>query len=155
MKMAAKKNAGELGVCIGMLLLAVLFIALSDFKQTVNPLDPGPALFPRLTGAFTIFFCILQMIASLRESVEAEEKPEEKSTAGKLKVLYVLGTLALTIVYILLFEAVKYMMLTGLFLAAVMLLLGIRKWTVLIGTAVIYALVSYYLYGKVLLVPLT
>ncbi|MBP1154983.1 MULTISPECIES: tripartite tricarboxylate transporter TctB family protein [unclassified Paenibacillus] len=155
MKMAAKKNAGELGICIGMLLLAVLFIALADFKQTVNPLDPGPALFPRLTGAFTIFFCILQMITSLRDKADPEEKPEEDGAAGKLKVLYVLGTLAMTIVYILLFEVVKYILLTGVFLVAVMLLLGIRKWTVLIGTGVIYALVSYYLYGKVLLVPLT
>lgn len=155
MKLAAKKNYGELGVSIGMTILAIIFIALSDYQQTLNPVDPGPAMFPRLAGAFTIILCAIQIISSLREKVGSKEKSEENSSSAKLKVLYVLGTLAITIVYIVLFEQVKYIILTGVFLAAVMFLLGIRKWTVLASVAVLYALLSYFLYGKVLMVPLS
>jgi putative tricarboxylic transport membrane protein len=156
MKMAMKKNLGELGICVFMIIVSMFFIALSDFQQHSNPIDPGPALFPRITAAFTILLSAIQIIVSLREKVKADavESTEKSRKANRLKLFYVFGTLALTIVYVFLFDLIKYILLTPIFLAAVMFLLGVRKWTVIVSVAVIYGAVSYWLYAQVLMVPL-
>lgn len=156
MKLAIKKTYGEIGVSLGIALLAIIFYVFADFKQTANPVDPGPAFFPKMIAVITIVLCAGHIIPLLMKKTEksSKEKVSDDATDPKLIFLYVLGTLALTIIYILLFESINYIVLTTLFLFAIMFLLGIRKWKVLINVAFLYAIISYFLYAKILLVPL-
>lgn len=155
MKLAARKMYQEMAFTFGVALLAVVFYVFADFTQTANPVDPGPAFFPKVVAIFTIILCVGNIISLLKKKDEnVKEKVSDEATDPKLIVLYVLGTLLLTVVYILLFETVNYMILTGLFVFAIMFLLGVRKWKQLISVAVLYAIISYLLYAQVLQVPL-
>ena len=159
MKLAFRKAYGAIGISVGMSSLAILFYVLADFKQTINPIDPGPALFPKMTAIFTLILCaghiIPTVLKEIKKSGKEVVKEEDTKTNIKLIFLYVLGTLALTLIYIALFEHVSYIILTSLFLFSIMFLLGVRKWKLLLTVAILYALISYYLYAKILMVPLT
>mgnify|MGYP000996658914 CR=1 FL=1 len=156
---AIKKTHGEIAVSTGMFLLALAFYVMADFKQQINPIDPGPAFFPKLTAAFTMILCMGHIISTIIKDKKGSNKKEKDSGESKadlkLLLLYVLGSLALTVIYIALFEHVNYIILTMAFLLALMFLLGVRKWSTLLSVSFLYAVISYYIFAKVLLVPLT
>jgi hypothetical protein len=52
------------------------------------------------------------------------------------------------------FDRASYLVTTTGFLLALMLIGGVRQWLVLGGTAVAYALATYYVFGHLLMVPL-
>ncbi|QGP94025.1 Tripartite tricarboxylate transporter TctB family protein [Neomoorella glycerini] len=141
---------GEMGISAGMAILAIIFYSLATFKQEINPVDPGPAFYPRLVSVLLFAFAVAQLILSWRKG---EIKKENKKEAGKM-LLYIIGTLAFSIIYILLFDATSYLLTTTFFLIALMLLGGVRNWWVLISAAAGYSLATYYLFGQVLKVPL-
>jgi tripartite tricarboxylate transporter TctB family protein len=64
------------------------------------------------------------------------------------------GTLALSLLYVGVFDKVNYLLTTPTFLLGLMLLGGVRRWGVLLGVALCYTLATYYLFGKLLMVPL-
>lgn len=69
-------------------------------------------------------------------------------------LLYVLGSLVLTIIYVYLFTELDYLFSTSVYLFALMFLLGIRKWKVLIPVSILYTVITFYLYGEILMIPL-
>jgi putative tricarboxylic transport membrane protein len=160
MNIADKKRWGEMAVCVGLIIISLAFFILDDFKQTVNPLDPGPALFPALISILLLLMSVGQLVITFCKKSEtkakAETEQEETKTApaNRMVYVYVLGGLVLSGLYIFLFEKVNYLLTTGVYLLSLMLLLGIRKWYVLALVSVLYALISYYLYAVVLKVPL-
>ena len=52
------------------------------------------------------------------------------------------------------FDKVSYLVTTTCFFVAMMLLGGVRKWTILLSVASGYSVATYYLFGKVLMVAL-
>jgi putative tricarboxylic transport membrane protein len=64
------------------------------------------------------------------------------------------GTLLLSVLYGFVFDKVSYLVTTTCFLVAMMLLGGVRKWTILVSVALSYSVATYYLFGKVLMVAL-
>ena len=137
-----------------MALLAIVFYIRGNFTQTVNPDDPGPGFFPRS-------LCVLLFAAALTQGVVSWCKKRKKGKTvqavaeeGRFPLLMLSGTMIFSILYGLVFDKVSYLVTTPCFLVAMMLLGGVRKWYVLLCVAVGYSVATYYLFGKVLMVPL-
>ncbi len=145
---------GEIGISAGMALLAIAFYGLARFSQAVNPVDPGPALYPRVVSALLFVFAVLQIVLSWVR--KAPPKPTHAETGDRAAAAYKysLGTLALSIVYVAFFDRVSYLVTTTSFLLALMFLGGVRQWLVLASVAIAYALATYYVFGQVLMVSL-
>ena len=151
----ASKRWGELGISAGMALLAVAFYSLATFKQDINPIDPGPAVYPRVVSLLLFMFAAVQVFLYWKRKdflAEGQSAPVRQATGQTYK--YSLGTLALSILYVGFFNQANYFVTTTGFLLALMLLGGVRKWLVLLGVALCYSLATYYLFGQILMVPL-
>jgi len=146
---------GELAVSVWMALLAIGFYGLATFTQDVNPVDPGPAFYPRLVSLLLCVFSAVQIVLAWKgtDGSRAGEEAAKGMWAGAGLRLSV-GTLALSLLYVGVFDKVSYLLTTPTFLLGLMLLGGVRKWGVLFGVALCYTLSTYYLFGKLLMVPL-
>ena len=151
----ASKRWGELGISVGMALLAVAFYSLATFRQDINPIDPGPAVYPRVVSLLLFMFSAVQVYLSWKRkgSLEEGQGAAVRQAAGQA-YKYSLGTLALSILYVGFFDKANYLVTTTGFLLALMLLGGVRKWLVLLGVALCYSLATYYVFGQILMVPL-
>jgi hypothetical protein len=69
----ASKRWGELGISAGMALLAIAFYSLATFRQDINPIDPGPAVYPRVVSLLLFVFSAVQVFLSWRRSDSREE----------------------------------------------------------------------------------
>jgi putative tricarboxylic transport membrane protein len=146
---------GELFVCVWMALVAIGFYGLATFKQEVNPIDPGPAFYPRLVSLLLLVFSSVQIFRSWKgrdRSPSADGEPKRLWGGATLK--FSLGTLVLSLIYVGVFDKMSYLVTTPTFLLALMLLGGVRRWRVLLGVALCYTLATYYLFGRLLMVPI-
>jgi hypothetical protein len=142
---------GEILVSAGMALLAVLFYSLGTFTQEINPDDPGPAFYPRSLAVLLFCFSFAQMVLSWRAK---EERHKEAAKEAKSSKILIIGTLLLSVAYGIVFDKVSYLLTTTCFLLAMMLLGGARRWLMLLSVAVCYSLSTYFLFNRVLMVPL-
>jgi hypothetical protein len=144
-----------MAISLGMAALAVTFFRLATFTQQINPVDPGPAFYPRIVSLLLFAAAMTHAIRTWgqrrRRRVDPEVPTRERAGRG---TRYIVGTLALCTLYVSLFNAAPYLVTTPPFLCAVMLLAGVRRWQVLCGSALGYALVTYYVFGQILMVPL-
>ena len=151
----ASMQRGEIGISAGMALLAVGFYGLATFTQDINPVDPGPAAYPRAVSLLLFVCAAAQMLLSWRRREPAKEDTTKAAGAtAKTAYFYSLGTLALSILYVGLFDKASYLVTTTGFLLALMLLGGVRRWLILLGVALLYSLSTYYVFGKILMVQL-
>jgi hypothetical protein len=151
----ASKRWGEVGISAGMALLAVAFYSLATFRQDINPIDPGPAVYPRVVSLLLFVFSAVQVLLSWkgRDSLKEGQEVAAAQTTGQA-YKFSLGTLALSILYVGFFDKANYLVTTTAFLLALMFLGGVRKWLVLLGVALCYSLATYYVFGQILMVPL-
>lgn len=146
---------GELLISVGMAVVAAAFYGLATFTQTINPVDPGPAFYPRIVSLLLLVAAVAQAVQTWRSGRASAGAPRRTPGAWAGPAWrYVLGTLLLSVVYVFLFDKVPYAVGAAGFLLAVMLLAGVRRWRVLFGAALGYAVVTYYVFGYVLTVPL-
>lgn len=146
---------GELVISVWMALVAIGFYGLATFKQEVNPIDPGPAFYPRLVSILLFVFSAVQILRSWKgrdRSPSVDGEPKLLWTSATLK--FSLGTLILSLLYVGVFDRMSYLVTTPAFLLALMLLGGVRKWMLLLGVAACYTLATYYLFGRLLMVPI-
>lgn len=151
----ASMRRGEIGISAGMALLAVAFWGLATFSQDINPVDPGPAAYPRVVSLLLLAFAAAQILLSWRRRRPADEDTGEAAQAtARTAYRYSLGTLALSILYVAVFDKASYLLTTTGFLLALMLLGGVRRWVILLGVALLYSLSTYYVFGEILMVQL-
>jgi len=143
---------GEILISAGMALLAVVFYSLGSFTQEINPDDLGPAFYPRTLAVLLFAFSFAQIVLSwrTREGEQDKEAAVERKSPYKL----IIGTLLLSVAYGIVFDRVSYPLTTTFFLLAMMLLGGVRRWLVLLSVALCYSLSTYFLFNRVLMVPL-
>jgi putative tricarboxylic transport membrane protein len=148
------QRTAEILISAGAALLAVIFYGVGNYTQTINPDDPGPGFFPRTLSVLLLIFSLTQVILSWRK--KRDERGQGKATAETSGFSYRMffGTLLLSVLYGFFFDKVSYLVTTTCFLLAMMLLGGVRKWTILLSVALSYSVATYYLFGKVLMVAL-
>ena len=120
---------GEIIVSIVLIVLSViLYIIAGNFGRTLNPLDVGPAAFPRLALALTAGFCVIQIFLSLRTRKRfIQENKEAKKLVINSKLIMIF-TCAVMVIYALLMPIAGFYRTTPVFIVLVMLLAGNRKW---------------------------
>jgi len=138
----------------GMAVLAILFYALGNFTQSVNPDDPGPGFYPRTLSVLLFIVALVQIVLSWRKKRESRNKGETVAGTAGFSYRVFIGTLLFSVLYGFVFNKASYLVTTTAFLLAMMLLGGVRKWHVLLGVAIIYSVATYYLFGHVLMVQL-
>lgn len=148
------RTTAEIAISAGMALLAVVFYALGNFTQTVNPDDPGPGFYPRTLSALLFIAALLQMVLSWRKKIELRKKGDEIEEPSGFSYRVFVGTLLCSVLYGFVFDKMSYLVTTTCFLLAMMLLGGVRKWHVLLCVAISYSVATYYLFGQVLMVQL-
>ena len=146
-------RTAEIVISAGMAVLAAAFFWLGAFTQSVNPDDPGPGLFPRTLAALLFLAALAQIVLSWRRKSRPAAEAEGAGEGGFSWRVFA-GTMLLSVLYGSVFDKVSYLVTTSVFLLAMMLLGGVRKWYVLVCVAVGYSLATYYLFGRVLMVPL-
>jgi len=146
---------GEMTISVGMAVMAVMFYLLATFTQNINPVDPGPAFYPRIVSLLLFVAALAQIVCTWREgrARAGETRGTGRTRTGRAS-RYVLGTLLLSVVYVALFNKIPYLPGATGFLLALMVLGGVRRWSVLCGAALGYASATYYIFGTVLMVPL-
>lgn len=106
--------------------------------------DPGPGAMPRMVGIALVLFSLFLLWR--REAHERLPRGE-----GALRVI---ATLVLTLAYILTLRPMGFLVATALFLAAEMVLIGIRRPVVVIPMALVMSAGVYLLFRHGLEVPL-
>jgi hypothetical protein len=145
---------GETGISAGMAAVAVAFYGLATFTQNINPVDPGPAFYPRIISVLLLAAAVVQLALSWKDRRAAGTERRTARAGGVSPYRYSVGTCVLSVVYVALFDRVNYLLSAGLLLAALMLLGGVRRWPILVGVSVCYAAATYFLFGRLLMVPL-
>ncbi|MDN5347553.1 MAG: putative tricarboxylic transport rane protein [Clostridia bacterium] len=138
---------GEALISVILIVFAVTFYIISNnFPAAMNPVDVGPAAFPRLMAGLTILLGLAQLLMSIFGRAKDRVNIDNKWSFFL--------SLILTLIYLYLVPRVGYFHVTPIFLLVLMLVLGNRKWVQLFGTALGFALFSYYVFFKFLQVAL-
>ncbi|MEW6335256.1 MAG: tripartite tricarboxylate transporter TctB family protein [Thermodesulfobacteriota bacterium] len=148
------QTTAEILISAGMALLAIFFYAIGDFTQTVNPDDPGPGFYPRSLAALLLIAALIQIVQSWRKKRGSRGRGGGVEDGSGFSYPVFAGTLLLSVLYGFFFDKVSYLITTTCFLLAMMMLGGVRRWPVLLCVAVCYSVATYYLFGRVLMVPL-
>ena len=135
------------------LVLAALYLYATERLPSLEIGDPlGPKAFPRLLGAGLILAAILMMV----EMVRARKAPPARAEMAAAPPrepgapLVVAAVATWTLVYFLLFERLGYVIATTLYLLPLMMYFNKGKRTMNVLTAVLFCVLSYLLFTKLL-----
>lgn len=140
-------------VC-SILIVAVYFYATAQIPSLEIGDPLGPKAFPRLLGIALLFAAGLLFVEILRarnaESANDEHRPREDG-----RHYFVVGAVVIwTAVYMAVFEWLGYVIATTVYLLALMAYFHKGKWLANVLTAVLFCVISYVLFTKVLGVTL-
>lgn len=140
-----REKAGDIAATLLLLIFAVvMFVLTLDFPAPGQPNDPGTAALPRMIAVALGVLGLTQLLRP--EEVEALPRGGAALRVG--------GILALLFVYVALFEALGFLIATGLFLLGALLLAGIKQVPYLILVPVGVSVVLFYLFSELLEVSL-
>ncbi len=128
-------------------LSAFLYWQTFDFPQGKLSRTAGPAAMPRLWLWGILLFSLWLIVDKLRSA----QAPEKKQNANQKKALLLAS---LTVVYLLIMQYMGYYVATFLFITAGAYLLSFRKHVVIFLTSAGFSVLSYFVFYKILGVPL-
>ena len=137
---------GEVIISIILAIISVAFFIISgSFTAPVNPVDIGPAAFLRLMAAITVALAAVQIILSIRKSKAADT---DKASFGYWQGC--IAGFALMCVYAFLMPYLGYYVVTPVFIFAVMVLMGNRKWLQMVLVTLGFTLFAFLVFTKLL-----
>ena len=141
------KKANIVCAVTGMIFSSVAFIMTLSFKQFQN-VPIGPEFFPRYL-AVGLFFCSLVLLYQ-QLWVGAKDRPAPTISLKDKGIQRLLVGLVIVIIYALLWEVLGFIIMTPCVLFGLMLLLGLRRYPVmvvfaLVATCVIFGAFRFFL----------
>lgn len=137
-------------IFVSTLLLVSVYFYATEKLPSLEIGDPlGPKAFPRLLGVglvITAFILLFEMLRA-RKTVPAASKsaPVERSTYP-----IIAGVTVWTFLYFLVFEPLGYIIATPIYLLALMAFFHKGKWVSNVLTSVLFSVLSYVMFVKVL-----
>lgn len=118
-----------------------------------NPM--APVIFPLVLGIIMVIFGIILFVKESKKGMKAVDKKEDQkegiSSSSKLIIITCLSS----IVYALLFERIGYVLSTFIFMGTILFSLnGKKKWKLNIIVAVCFSVGIYFIFLKLLSIPL-
>ena len=121
------------------------FVLSLSFPAPAQPIDPGPAAFPRLIVGGVAILALLQLLEP--------GKGEEELPRGR-QALKVGGVLVLLLVYAAVLKPLGFIVSTVIFLVGALILAGVRRPLPLVLMPVGLAVVLFYVFYELLRVSL-
>ena len=121
------------------------FVLTLGFPSPAQPIDPGPAAFPRLIFGGVAILALLQLLEP--------GKGEEELPRGR-QALKVGGVLVLLLVYAAVLKPLGFIVSTVIFLVGALILAGVRRPLPLVLMPVGLAVVLFYVFYELLRVSL-
>ncbi len=128
-------------------LSAVVYRDAATYPEALAPGAPGPALFPHVLASALIVLALVLLGTSLRS--KGPKEAGDPRRAGRVLVACVLLA-----AFLYLFESVNSFLLFPVLLFAFMLVLGERRWYVLLVVPLLFDLFTYTVFYKVFQVML-
>lgn len=124
----------------GVLLAAASAFLLWETRSLPSGLHgaPGPGVWPRIVFVVTL-------VVAIYLAIDAARRENDAPVAGA-GTRYAITFIIFAILYLAGIETVGFFLITGLFLAASMWLLGLRSWKMLAGVAIGFPLISYLIF---------
>jgi len=132
------------GLCSAALLIYSLYH--HYFDRNTSDWKTSPYLFPVLISVFGLLLTVSLIADGLKEMRSGEV--EKKDTGSKKNLVGVLVLIAASLAYYFLLPILHFIPATIIFLVALFLYLGERKWWKIALLAVITTLAIYALFGK-------
>jgi putative tricarboxylic transport membrane protein len=135
--------------------LAALYIYATSQFPVLDISDPlGPKAFPYMIGTGLLLSAVALLVQTLRAK-KPERTVAEQKISGKGRHYWVVGAAAIwTGAYLAAFEWLGYARSTSIYLLVLMAYFHRGKWTGNILTSVLYSCISYWMFTKLLGVPL-
>jgi len=131
------------------LLIVIGSISLLDVGTFYNP---GPGLFPLMTGALLGFLSFMILIrATLNKATEKGNLRELWAGLKWQKMLYTIGAL---FIYSLIIDRIGFLLTTFLLLIFLFRAIEPQRWRVVIGSSVLISIVFYLVFDRLLQVQL-
>lgn len=105
----------------------------------------GPAFFPRIVLVLLVALALAALVEAMRGLVASRALPQRAM---------MFGMIAATIAYVWLVGAVGFLLASVAFVAICPVVLGYRRWAVVVPLAAIYAVVVWYVFQRVLQIVL-
>ena len=131
------------GLCSVVLLIYSLYH--HNFDNNTSDWKTSPYLFPVLISVFGLLLTVSLIMDGLQEMRSGEEK--KKDTGSKRNLVGVLVLIAASLAYYFLLPILHFIAATIIFLAALFIYLGERKWWKIALLAVVTTLAIYALFG--------
>jgi hypothetical protein len=141
---------GELLIPLSFLLVsAYLFYLAFRFRGAFVMLRQGvgPDFFPKVYTAIMMVFSLWLIYQAVKGKVTTES--EKTLNPQNLWI-----TIVFMVAYAFLLEIVGFVVLTPIWVAAYMIAIGMRRWTWLLATAVIFSAFMIIVFPRVMLIPL-
>lgn len=137
-------------------ILAAVYIYATEQFPVLEISDPlGPKAFPRLLG-IGMLITAGALLAEMLRAPKAGTAGKGQKASGEFHHYYVVGAVAIwTGLYLTVFEWLGYAIATSIYLLAMMAYFHRDKWAANLLTSVLYSFVSYWMFAKLLDVPLT
>jgi putative tricarboxylic transport membrane protein len=133
------------------LILAGVYFYATEKLPSLEIGDPlGPKAFPRLLGILLVITAIILLVEMIRgrKVVQSDVPSRGVSTIGSSMV--VAAVVVWTFLYFLVFELLGYVVATAIYLLVLMAYFHRHKWTSNVVTAVLFSLISYLMFTKLL-----
>ena len=133
------------------LILAGVYFYATERLPSLEIGDPlGPKAFPRLLGILLVITAVILLFEMIRgrKVVESDIPSRGPSTRGSHAV--VAGVAVWTFFYFLVFEFLGYVLSTSIYLLVLMAYFHKNKWTSNVLTAVLFSVISYLMFTKLL-----
>jgi putative tricarboxylic transport membrane protein len=135
------------------LVLAAVYLYATEQLPSLEIGDPlGPKAFPRLLGAGLILAAILMLVEMVRarKAAATPSAPSAPGAPAEGAPLVVAGAAIWTLAFFLVFELLGYVIATMLYLLPLMMYFNKGKRVTNVVTAVLFSLLSYLLFTKLL-----
>lgn len=124
------KKANMVCAFAGMIFSAIAFLMTLGFRQFKN-VPIGPEFFPRYLATGLFICCAVLLVQTLRAGPRTEKSTPAAGLWNR-GILRLLAGIAIIVVYALLWEAVGFIIVTPFALFGLMVLLGLRRYPVMI-----------------------
>ena len=133
------------------LILAGLYFYSTEKLPSLEIGDPlGPKAFPRLLGVFLVLTAAILLFEILRAR-KAKAPRAAATEPEKQSAVFVVGGVALwTLLYFFMFERLGYILATVAYLVVLMNYFNRGKWIANVVTAVLFPIISYVMFTKLL-----